>query len=349
MKRMMLGAALFAVGCSPGDECKRLTGMVSQYEEVLQTAHRRAENAERFQKEAQEAEQEAQEILKRLGLDLAEAALVEDLDKRLAAIPGATKTRRVENYGPAEEAASNSKTIFSVTFREKDPTKAWGIVERLVEPLPLWRLELVRAGDKSDVWEVELVRAIVERLPIKPPVVPLPELPDPATVPSEMRFCGAGKLRTQLGELRQQIEGLREAAGKTTVLLPTIASWKGLHKRAQVLERVELQARALQRVLFQAAVATKSKLRAVGYQEPRAVLEVFGGKDERLALERALVKHRSILAVPEENPGPKIIRFTLANTAVPEFGREPAPGAPGGPPGGAPDPHHGHDHGPGGH
>lgn len=349
MRLLLIASTLLAVGCEAGDECKRLTGMVSQYEDVLETATRRAENAERFGKEAEAAKQEAKEALERLGFDLAEGPLVEDLDKRLAAIPGATKTRRVESFGPAEEAASNAKTIFTISFREKDPSKVWTIIEGLVSALPLWRLELVRVGSSPDLWEVELVRAVVEQLPIKPKPTPLPELPDPSTVPTELRFCGAGKLRTRLAELKAQIEKLREPATNTTVLLPAIASWKGLKQRAQVLEAVELESRKLQKLFFEAAVATKSKLKAVGYQEPRAVLEVFGGKAERAALERALAKHRSRLAIPEDNPDPKVIRFTLANTAVPEFRREPAPGTPGGPPAGQPDGHEGHGHGPGGH
>ncbi len=333
-----------ALGCE-SEECRRLTGMVGQYQEALQLAQRRAGNAERFQQQSKDAQAKAEATLHRLGLDLPEDALVKELESRVAKIPGATSQRRVESFGPSEEAASNAKTIFTISFEEKDPSKLWAKVALLSEPLPMFRLEMIRTGASPGSWEVDIVRAIVERLPINPKPTPLPEVPDPEKVPSELKYCGAGKLRAELAGLKAQIDALEEAAENTTVLLPTIASWKGLEQRATVLERVELQSRMLQKTLFEVAVATKSKLKAVGYQEPRAVLEVHGGKKERAALEKALAPHRAVLALPEGPQNAEVVRFTLDNTAVPEFRREPAPGTPGS----KPDPHEGHGHGPGEH
>lgn len=338
-------AGLLSLSACETEECRRLNGMIEQYQEALDIAERRARNAERFQKQAKDAQTQTEATLARLGLDRSEEALVADLDKRLSALSNATYTRRVESYGPAEEAESNAKTIFTISFSAKDLVAAWAGVEALIQPLPLWRLEYLRAGEDPGRWQVELARAVVERLPIKPTPTPLPELPAPSSVPTQLGLCGAGRARTELEAIRAKIDALREKASSTTVLLPTIASWKGLEQRAQVLERVELQSRALQKLLVETALATKSRLKAVGYQEPRAVLEVLGGKKERESLERALVKHRSILAVPESKPQETVVRVTLTNVAVPEFRREPAPGVPGAPV----DPHQGHDHGPGGH
>lgn len=344
MRRLGVLLALSVLGCET-EECRRLAGMVEQYQEALDVAQRRAHKAESFEKQAQEAESQTNATLARLGLDRAEEALVKDLERRLAKLPGATYQRRVESFGPAEEAATNSKTIFTIRFQAKGLEQAWVAAELVVQELPLFRLESFRPAPLPDAWELEVARAVVERLPIKPTPTPLPELPDPKTVPGQLGFCGASRARSDLEAIKQQIDALREKATSTTILLPTIASWKGLDQRALVLERVELQSRALQKVLVEAVLTTKSKLKAVGYQEPRAVLEVQGGKKERESLERALAKHRAILAVPESQPQETVVRLTLTNTAVPEFRREPAPMVPGVPP----DPHEGHDHGPGGH
>jgi hypothetical protein len=256
---------VLVAACGENEECKQLKGILKKRNEVLGSAHAQASVLDQIEKREIEMEARAKKAKSDLGLDQSESDIFGILEARVKAIPGATITRstRMESVDESNPHAPQiSATLWIVRFQEKDPAKAFDRVTDIVKPPPLVRLSAIireertgsgprppregglappitREGRNKPGWRIEILRAVVDEVPINPKPVVLPSGEDLSKVPSGIGSCGAGRLRKQIEDVDAEIEGLRKQAEKTTQLLPASASWEGVSSRTRLLRDTE--------------------------------------------------------------------------------------------------------------
>jgi hypothetical protein len=329
MKRPAASLALAAAlgGCGKTDECARLEAMIPRHEEALAVTRGRAAALPQVKARAAQEETRAKALLAETGLDLAEEQLRVALEGRVARLAGARleRTTRPVPGGTAEQGpGGETETVWVVAF-EADGLAAARAALMAVSPVPpLFRLRALLT-DGARGWKVELARAEVEQVPIRVEPTPPPARPDPAEVPSQLGFCGAGKLRARLAELGAELTRLEAEAAETTVLLPTATSWQGLGLRVLLAREVETETRRLAGALLDAVGAAGLSLRALGVEREVLMLEVAGGQAERGRLERALAPDVLAAVTYPQAPQPGVVRLLVANRVEKER-RRPEPG-----------------------
>jgi hypothetical protein len=305
-----LASLTILAGCGDTDECKRLKELRGKYEKLLIEAKARSQLTPKLKERLDSAKQSTNRVLEGLGLDLAEERVAELVKERVQAI-GATVVPK-EVTGEADETGErNLRKVFEISFTEKDQAKVWANVEALAKTPPLLRVATLIKEKKGDQWTVQLEPIGVERADFEPRPVHLKALEKADTIAPELGFCGAGKMREMIIELGQQIDALRADAERTTVLLPQIATLDGLRHRAEAKKKSEDEALRIMRQLFEYVRASKTNLKAVGYEEPLVAVEVWGGPKERARLEEALAPMAEQLRPQESTP--EVIRFGVFN------------------------------------
>jgi hypothetical protein len=316
----LLAAALVA-GCGETKECQDLREISNKRSDVLASAKSQASVLDRMEKRAAEMETAAKRAKADLGLDKTEEEIQSMLEARTRQFPGATiergtRAEAIDESNPG--AGTESITQWIVHIKEGDTQKLFRGIDQIVALPPLTKLvAVIREAKGKPLWRVELSRATVDEVPIAPKPVKLPPAIDLSNVPTALGSCGAKKLRADIAKVDAEIESLRPRAERTTVLLPTAASWEGVRSRTYLLRDVELENREHIRALEGAAVDAKLGLKAIGVEGGIAMIEIYGGKSERSALEKGLLKRGLAESVQfPENPPPGVVRAGLPNKAL---------------------------------
>lgn len=323
LRHVLPAAALAAAACGKTDECRRLEASLQEHENSAKDLRARAQVNEKLEKSAQAAEAEARQVLEKLGFEMTEEQTNAALGQRAGAIEKAKIERKAITPDPTpENTARKSQTMWVVEFDEKDPEKAFAHVKALCQQPPFLLLSTLVKEKGQSRWRVELLRGDVDRVTIKPEPLPVPTPEAPDTIASQLGFCGASDTRAKIAKLRQEIDRLKPEAGKTTVLLPTKASWEGLRFRAEHENEKEQEVRRHVSELFEAARKAKVELKAIGYEEPLVILEVWGGKPERKRLETAMgpAMLGQVKDPPLDVTKPGVVRLSMIVEAAREGG-----------------------------
>ncbi|MCC7381991.1 MAG: hypothetical protein IT384_09185 [Deltaproteobacteria bacterium] len=322
-------ACLFSLGllaaCSETEECKKLNDLRGQHDRLLTETRSKAALLDRLKSRAEAAEVKANKTLEALGLDLDESKITDRLTVRVAAIPTATISVGYTPLAPSESGHPTRERMWEVSFDAKNVEQAFDLLAKVVEVPPLVRVASFIKDRGKRRWRAQLLVQPVERIPVEPKPVLVPTLDDPGTIPSQLGFCGAGKIRRAIGEIRAQLSELRPKAERTTVLLPTVATFDGLGRRAEMAEKTETESRRLMQIMAVRADAAKVEIKAVGFETPLVVLEVWGKQPELARLEKQLAPMASRLKKLDPAP-PGVIRLGLPNP-VAEKNKPPQPRA----------------------
>lgn len=280
--------ALALLGCNETEECKALEKMKARYETALSRQKARETLTGSTRKRLERHKKRAEETKKKLGLDLPETKLKEELDARVAKIEGATiqrTTRKVADAGAPGVQSAAQETLWKIEFPAKNDKEAFERARMLYAMPPLFKV--VTLLDKKDgTFLLELLRASVVEVPMNVAPTPLPDPPDPADVPEEFGFCGAGQLREEITEMRRTLLEGKEAAEELTVLLPKVATYEGLQHRAEMLGKVEMENRRVIEAFMEAVMKANIRFKGVGSERDVVVVEFFGGQQARSRLEK---------------------------------------------------------------
>lgn len=333
-------ACLFSLGllaaCSETDECKKLNDLRGQHDRLLTETRSKAALHDRLKSRAEVAEVKANKTLEALGLDLDESKITDRLTVRVAAIPTATISVGYTPLAPTEGGMPTRERLWEVSFEAKNVEEAFERLAKVVEVPPLVRVASFIKDKGKRRWRAQLLIQPVERIPVQPKPVLVPTLDDPGTIPPQLGFCGAGKIRRAIGEIRDQLTELRPKAERTTVLLPMVATFDGLGRRAEMAEKIETESRRLMQIMAVRAETAKVEIKAVGFETPLVVLEVWGKQPELARLEKQLAPMASRLKKLDPAP-PGVIRLGLPNP-VAEKNKPPQPRAAGAMPEAPPSP-----------
>lgn len=319
--------AAVSVACEDTDECVELRRVLKTSERALAAAKGRAALAERTGRNLERIKADVTRKLENKGLDLEEGALVETMEARAESESKVTFERTVRPMAPDPtdvSQAQKSETVLRFNFPARDLEAAWAIAERLAAEPPMTRMfTLIAPKRRRQPWRLELGRVDIQRLPmsaIEPRA--LPPRRSAADVPEEFGFCGAGELRSRLGQIDAEIEGLAEKAGQTTVNLPLFASWKGLSRRADLAIDIETRSRELAKALVDATLASKQVFLGLALEKEAVLLEVKGGAKEKARVQEKLSE--SLLESIRDLDGGRegVARFALSNP-VSAAGRRP--------------------------
>jgi len=312
MKRLgptlCLAAIAALAGCEETDECRDLVKLKAQYEEAAVRMRARAGMRDRAVERAEVAEQEANKLLERLGLDKSETELDAVLRDRAEAL--GVKIERGTREIPigTGEGASEKQTIWNFVLTAKDTAAAVDQSRQLAGSPPLFRYVALLSDEKS--WRFRLGRSEVDKLDIdKIKPTPPPELRKASDIPSELGFCGASKVRGEIAALEAEIESLSEAAAQTTVAMPKGASWEGVRRRALQIQAEEAEARVILDDQLSAAVRARVPVKAAGVEGAVVILELFGGAKEKKAFQKELTEKALQALKPADTDRPNLIRY----------------------------------------
>lgn len=310
-----------SLACGQTEECKGLEGLLKIHEEALLSAQGQAEAHDKLVPRLAEAREKAEAVLGELGFDLDEKALADKLATRVAAVGDASMTRQVATVQLPSGGSTDSQTFWQVTFAARRPAAAFEKIWALARTPPLFELRRIAAPDRGKVWQADLYRSVVDRVPIKPDAIPLPFPPDAAAIAPEFGFCGAGKMRARIAEIRSEMTTLKEKAEGTTVLLPSISSWLGLEQRARKKLDIENESRRLIGLMLEAAVAARLPIKGAGFDAPMVVLDASGSAKQRKNLESTLAGKIQGVRALESPKG--TIRIGATNARVRASGKGP--------------------------
>ncbi|MBK8010481.1 MAG: hypothetical protein IPK13_03980 [Deltaproteobacteria bacterium] len=310
----MAGTVLGA--CKDTEECVALREIALQHHRALLTARARARVHDRLIGEVDNAKSAALDEKRSLGLDLEEAKLGTILTARVAAMKTATATitRAVAAIDvPGETGKTENVTEWRLSFDAKTQAQAIKSAAQLMEPPPLFRFSTLLHDKERNRWTLELLRLTVDEVHVQPTPQALPTGDDPSTVPSQFGFCGASELRAEIAKAREETASLETKALKSTVLLPMIATWVGLMRRAEFADAVERESRKHFDVLAAAAMAADVPIKALGNEDGLAVLEVWGDKEARRRVAAKIPSEFSEALRQPDVSTPGVVRFTLSN------------------------------------
>jgi hypothetical protein len=310
--------ALACLGCGETEECAKLRALLAEHERVRASMKARVALEDQTQKRLDRVEAKAKETMSSLGLDLPESKLAEELDARVRMIPGATierTTRMVaDSMGSAQEGAS--ETLWRIHYSAKSTDEALALAERLWVAPPVFRVATVIDEGKGK-WLIELFRASVIEVPMN--VAPTP-IPMPAglleAIPSELGFCGAGDLRAQITGIQTELAALKEKAEALSVLLPKVATYEGLERRAALLGEEQAENRRLLGAYAGAVKASKVRFKAMGVERAVVVYELYGRDADRAKLEKHLPKDVVEGIKPLESATKGVLRLSVTNRVV---------------------------------
>lgn len=310
-----LGATLVS-GCKDTHECVALREIALQHHRALLTARARARVHDRLLGEVDNAKAAALEEKQSLGLDLDEVKLTTILTSHIAAMKSstATITRGIAAVAvPGQDGKTENVTQWRLSFDAKDQAQAIKSATLLMKAPPLFQFRTLLHDKNTNRWTLELLRLTVDEIHVEPTPQALPTSDDPSTVESEFGFCGASELRAEIKKADEETKDLEAKALKSTVVLPMIATWVGLKRRAEYADALEQESRKLFDVLATAALDANAPIKALGNEDGLAVLEVWGGKDARRRVAAKVPSEFSDALRQPEVSTPGVVRFTLSN------------------------------------
>ena len=310
----IVGLALLLAGCEDNEECKRLRALKASHERVVITMTARANLKDRAQARAQDAEARAKALLTQLGVDQTDEAVTATLMERAEGLKAEVQkgTRAIpqgDQPGQTEE-----QVLWSFNLSAKDAAAAMDQTLALAKGPPL--LRFVALLSDGEAWRLRLGKADIPQVPINVAPMPAPERKSPDDIPSELGFCGASKLRSEIAALDREIEALHADAEATTVAMPTAASFEGLRSRAMLADLEENETRKILATLSSAALRGGLKVKALGVEGAVVIIELFGGPKEKVKFSEQLDPQTlaALKAAPNERPG--VVRFMMVNRVV---------------------------------
>lgn len=327
MSRVALLPALMAclVACEPTEECLRLQEAVKEAEEARSKVELRAVMRDKVEDQRVAAEKKAKKILSAYGLDRPEEQITELLEERAAAVDGVTveRTTRQTRGGPQLDP-SRYDTVWRFQISRRPLPEVFDLLDQLAASPPVTRLSLFKREDDGS-YVLELTRVTIPEVPFTPEPAPLPSVPDISKIPAQWGFCGAGRLRTRVQEIDQEIAELKDDADATTVAMPVAATWDGKAVRAQQKGALERGGRSMLARTLKVIERERLRLIAIGIEDDAVVFELAGPKDRvrsrlKAGLPSNLVERLEVLPSPDED----VQRFALPN---PAYERMKPPGA----------------------
>ncbi len=315
---LAVGLVALPLGCGPTDECKRLDEIAKQHDKVLLNAKARAYARAQAKKQADVAEAAMTKVLEESGIEQPEAVTTAELTRRVGLVPTATISRREVQLSSTDEGDPIATTEWKIEFRERDLTKAWDKVVTLGTVPPLLTLATVTLDKGTDRWTLQLQRMLPVTSPYQAAPVPLPALEDPGAVPSQIGFCGASELRAKIGATRTEIAALKEDAEAVTVLIAAGPTFEGVRRRATTASRTERDARAIMSQVMDGMVREKLPFKAIGYEDPSVIVEVWGGPKEVRALDTLLLPFGDRVKVSELGQAGVVRRAVVVKQAKKE-------------------------------
>lgn len=322
MNRVFAGGLLTAalLGCGDNEECKKLTVLSDSYDKVAASVTARGMTLSKLEARAKDAENQAEKFIETAGLEMKVPEVTAELSKRLQGVAGATVTAGMASLGVTEDGAPIETQEWIVKLKEPQLDKAWKIIEAVSTVPPVLDLTtIIKERGKPD-WRLSMQALRMDRVPVKPKPYPTPKLEDPATIPSQFGFCGASELRAHIADQQAVIEKGKAAAERVTVLLPTIATFSGLKRRAQAVVNQQRFARGVMAEAYQAVMKAKLDFKAVGHEPPAVVVEIWGEpKAVQAKLDAALIKFADRMRPAEQRaPGVTRVFINVEGAAQPE-------------------------------
>ena len=322
MKRsffLLAGLLALQVACDDEKECEELRDLKSRLEEVVRTGVARARMSEAADDQRARAKKRAESLMASLRLDEPEDELTEAFRARAdehADVAFERTTGEVPKTGVVMGASATGGRETVWRFRIDRPRLAsiFPLLDELAASPPLARLSQVYPKDGGTGWTVDLARMVIPQVPIEGKPLPLPEPPDPSTVPERLGFCGSSSLRAEIDALLRTYEQVKEKAADTTVALPEAASWKGLARRTRELADLEVGARSVIADVLQAAAKSKAELELVSSDGEAVTVEYRGGKKTGTAIQQRM--RPEFAASVREVPAPSKLtqnRFIVPN------------------------------------
>jgi hypothetical protein len=309
--------ALVVSGCET-QECVELRALKATYEKAIAQTKARAALKKHTADRLAKFETGAKETMSKLGLDLPETKLKEVLDERAAKIPGATIERTTKQVAePDDSGGAIHETLWKISFPAKSDSEAFAAVRALGLEPPLFAMVGIYKDPKGK-WTLELMRASVVEVPMDIKPTEMPPLPKASDVKSELGFCGAGGLRDELAALEQEWLKSKVDAEELTVVMPKMATYEGLQRRAELLGATERENRMLFNAFFDAVEKAKLKFKATGVERAVVIYEIFGGASERQRLEKQLPEEVLRGMKQLESADKKVIRLSVVNRVADE-------------------------------
>lgn len=313
----LLSASLFA--CGDNKECKALDEVLTQNQSLLDAAKNKAAVHDRLNESLVETEKDVTAYLQKLGLNWDEEKLNKEIMGRMEKVPGSKVVRRLrENTETSKQnLLRRSKTFWAIEFSAKDMGQ--GLQKSLVFTAenPMFVFDRLTLDEKGNRWLLELGRPVIDEVLNKPLPNKLPELGSPKEIPSQFGFCGANTKRGQLADIATEYEALREKAEAISVILPKKATWKGLKRRANILETVERETRSIIQRVFKSVTDLKLKLVGVAFEEPFVLVEIKGSEKTAKRLIRYLGAGGTGAQVMKA--GKRKIRVLVPNQSIRSF------------------------------
>ncbi|MFO0727645.1 MAG: hypothetical protein U1E65_27955 [Myxococcota bacterium] len=322
---IFVGFSALSAACGETEECKKLRELADQHDRVVATVKARADAVGKLETRAKDTETQAELFVESTGLEMKVPAVTAELEKRAKGVAEATVTTGVASLGVTEEGGPIETQEWTLKFKEPSIDKAWSRVEALAAVPPVLDLSTVIKEKGRPDWRISLQALRLERVPVHPKPYPTPKLDDGSQIPSQFGFCGASDYRAHIAEARANLAKLETAAERTTVLLPTVATFTGLRRRAQAIVGQQKFARQVMTEAFEAVVKAKLDLKAVGHEAPSVVVEVWGEpKAVQKKLETALIKFAERMR-PSEQRAPGVTRVFINVEGAPQPAEEAPP------------------------
>ena len=285
---LFIGTTLLA--CGDNDECKALDEALAANQSLLDNAKNKAAVHDRLNESLVETEKDVSAYLAKLGLNWDEEKLNQEIQNRMKKVPGSKVVRRSrENTETSKQnLLRRSKTFWAIDFSANDMGQ--GLQKSLVFSAenPMYVFDRLTLDTKGKRWLLELGRPVIDEVLNKPLPNKLPELRNYKEIETKFGFCGANTKRGKLADIASEYESLRTKAEAISVILPKKATWKGLKRRASILESVEKETRNIVQRVFKAVSDLKLQLVGVAFEEPFVLVEIQGSEKTAKRLIRYL-------------------------------------------------------------
>ncbi|MBI4819079.1 MAG: hypothetical protein HY791_22595 [Deltaproteobacteria bacterium] len=308
LRTRLFALFLAATSCSK-DECVALEKLKAEHQSLLTKVRIQAEKADELEKSSAQFEVETNAMIDRLGFNKSDTELDKVLGERVAKLGGA-KLRVIDP--PASPQQGPVPRAWTISVLEKTPTAALSRAFELASSPPLIEIKTL-VDDGKGVWSVQLERAVLDRLDLKPQPAKVVLPVGPETIKRTISMCGAGALRAAITKMREELEAKAPRAELMTELVQKRTTVLGQKRRAELLSERERETRSLQNMLVEAAEKAGVPIKAVGFEEPMVILEIRGTAAHRAKVEAKLPKElESVIGRPEGGAA-GIVRLSLPN------------------------------------
>jgi hypothetical protein len=314
----ILLVAAGSIACGETDECKQLRELQAQWANAGSSVKARIALKAQTEARLQRTEKTAKDAMAKIGLDLPETKLKEELDARLAKIPGATierTTRPIPDIGG--EGGAVHETLWRIEFDAKSDDQAFEYMRAMTQEPPLFLVATMLHSDRGK-WVLELLRASVPEVPMNIQPTPLPKPKSASTIPEEFGFCGAGAIRKELMEKEAEFDKGKADAEQLSVMLPKVATYEGLERRVTLLGEEERESRRLIDAFISAVKKAGVRYRAAGVENRVVIYEFHGGPKEKAKLEKALPEDVLKTMKELESSSKGVVRLSVVNRVTDE-------------------------------